>query len=199
MKNSNSRSGHSVTELRPVRPRAFWLVAALLLCSLGLYGCPIQFVRTSLNQAIRPERVAFIVPGQTTFWDVVRELGPPDQITVPYEQVPRREKRRVSEIEAVARYRFLDLKRVQVNFTFFLPILVPALAVPGVPTGSTLGKTGFGEDEFQVALDKDWVVLAYAFSKDAENSSFGMWPFDIKEPPPASPTGSLFKEGKHDQ
>lgn len=205
MTHSNSRSGHSVIDVQaaPSRAKGFSIMAGLFAIGLGLCGCPVQFQRVTMNETIKPEEVSFIIPGQTTFWDVIQKLGPPDQITVSSEpSVSCRGKAcggrlgvrpagqpestdeppANSKIGAVARYRFLDLKRIQANFTSWVPYVFPPSAA--VPNGSTLGNAGFGTDEFQVVLDRNWVVRYYAFSKDAQHSFFGIWPFDIEGPHP---------------
>ena len=97
-------------------------------------------------------------------------------------KLSKTDKSRSRDIEAVARYRFLDMKRFEINFTWALRFFLPVASMPGVPSSSSFGNTDFGADEFQIAFDKNWVVRYKAFARDAQNSSFKYSPFDLEEP-----------------
>lgn len=140
---------------------------ALVLLSLGLWGCPIRWQRISINEVVKPEEVAFIVPGQTTFRDIVATLGAPDEISN-------------SKHGPVARYRFRDIKYFRVNFGYALKFFTP----PGVPDDLVLAGGGLGTDEFLVVFDADWVVQHHAFAHHAAASQYRAWPFDPPKAPP---------------
>lgn len=76
-----------------------WLLVLATLALVAPSGCGfITFARVSVNDHITPEAVAFIIPGQTTFHEIVRTLGVPDEITE-------------SELGSVASYHFISETR----------------------------------------------------------------------------------------
>jgi hypothetical protein len=132
----------------------FWIVVAVT--CLPLLGCNV--VRVSLNTTLTPQDVAFIVPGETTFSDVVTKLGAPDTLTA-------------SETGILATYRFMDLKYSRVNFGW--------LAKPWTPIDPDLilSRTGLAVDAFQVAIDPGWVVQHHAFQRKLSPTPFYPYPF----------------------
>jgi hypothetical protein len=132
------------------------LVLGVTIISVTSLGCNV--VRVSLNTALTPEDVAFIVPGQTTLADIVEKLGAPDSITD-------------SDTGIVATYRFLDLKYSRVNFGW--------LAKPWTPIDPDLifSRTGFGVDAFEVLCDEKWVVLHQGFQRHFIRPPFHPYPF----------------------
>jgi len=136
------------------------LMGGLLAVHLVLIGCPIiVWQRVTINKPITPETVAFIIPGKTTWAEILEKLGAPDEISE-------------SQLGPVARYRFLDEKYFRVNFGWGLRFILPAIS-----PNMSLGGGGIGTDEFQVVLDSNWVVRWHAFSNEARASRFNFWPF----------------------
>jgi hypothetical protein len=144
--------------------------------------------RVSINRTITPEAITFIEPGKTTFAEVVERLGAPDEITPlddesAYTSFGRRRVQKAprtmsaSGHGAVARYQFVDVKRVRVNFTWGLQFV---LNTPGVPTDAELGGTGLGRDELLIVLDSGWVVQQHAFAKQSDATTYRLWPFDLE-------------------
>ncbi|MEC4669191.1 MAG: hypothetical protein VST64_09630 [Nitrospirota bacterium] len=131
---------------------AIGVLVVVLACS----GCEAR--RVAFNDPIRPADVAFIEPGTTTLFDVVRRLGAPDEMMG-------------TETRGVARYRFRVTKVFRVNFgllfRFFSPV-TPTMA---------LGRGDVGTDVFQVVFDPNWVIQEQAFAYGASASRFSPWPF----------------------
>ncbi len=123
---------------------------------LSFQGCNV--VRITLNTTLTSEDVAFIVPGKTTFTDVVAKLGAPDSITD-------------SDTGFVATYRFVDLKYSRVNFGW--------LAKPWTPIDPDLifSRTGLGVDAFEVLCDEKWIVLHQGFQRHLSRPPFYPYPF----------------------
>jgi hypothetical protein len=141
-------------------PARLFLVAALCLLAVALEGCPLAWRRVTLNDIIRPEDVAFIVPGQTTISDVVRHLGAPGSI-------------RSVDDRTVVRYHFLDAKYFNVNITRPLPFIFPAMQlVPNDLYQLTFSGGGSGTEELQVEFDQHWVVVYYAFAHHQNASRY---------------------------
>lgn len=136
------------------------LMVALLAVHLVLTGCPIiVWQRVTINKPIKPETVAFIIPGKTTWAEILEKLGAPDEISE-------------SQLGPVARYRFLDEKYFRVNFGWGLRFILPLIS-----PDMSLGGGGIGTDEFQVVLDSNWIVRWHAFSNESRASRFNFWPF----------------------
>lgn len=133
-------------------------VSFLLTALLGLSSLGCNVVRVSLNTSLTAEDVAFIVPGQTTFAEVVARLGAPDSIGD-------------SDTGMVATYRFLDVKYSRVNFGW--------LAKPWTPVDPDLifSRTGLGIDAFQVFCDGQWVVVQQGFQRHLTRPPFYPYPF----------------------
>ncbi len=146
-------------------PRPGLLVLLLLLCSLVTSGCPIRWQRLTLNHSIKAEDASFIVPGQTTFAQVLSTLGVPDQL-------------KESEIGPIAQYDFLDVKEFKVDFLSGLPLFLPAAAVvPGSYRRLELGGGGAGSDHFRVFFDSNWIAQGYAFEVHSQPTEYVLWPF----------------------
>ncbi len=135
------------------------LPLAVCLVPLGLSGCGFATVaRLSINDPIRQEDIAFIVPGQTTLADVVKHLGAPDELVG-------------LDGGAAVLYHFRDAKYSRVNFGW------PARFWLTVSPDLILSAGGLGTDVFEVVFDSRWVVREHAFAKHTSNSSFNPWPF----------------------
>jgi len=159
---SSFSSGRSGTSACGPRDRSqAWLLVGLLVVGLGLAGCPLTWQRVSVNAVIKPEDVSFVVPGRTTFHDVVARVGAPDQLSD-------------SDSGPVAHYHFLDFKRFRVNFGYLLKFFTP----PGVPDDIILHRGGAGTEELLVFFDRNWVVRQRVFAHNANASRFRAWPFD---------------------
>lgn len=128
---------------------------AMMVC-LSVGGCNV--VRVSLNTPLTPNDIAFITPGNTTFTDVVTQLGSPDTIGE-------------SETGMIATYRYLDLKYSRVNFGW--------LAKPWTPVDPDLifSRTGLGVDAFQIAFDPHGVVVHSSFQRRLSGLPFYPYPF----------------------
>ncbi|MER3422103.1 MAG: hypothetical protein C4293_01560, partial [Nitrospiraceae bacterium] len=100
------------------------------------------------NDPIDEEDVAFIIPGQTTFSEIIERLGAPDELAG-VEDGKR----------AVIFYHFRDAKYSRVNFGWPLRFWTP------VQPDFIFSGLGFGTDVFEVALNRDWVVQYHAFAK----------------------------------
>lgn len=124
--------------------------------TLALSGC--SFARVSLNDTVKTEDVAFIVPGKTTLAEVVTKLGPPTSMTS-------------SGSGMVGTYHFLDLKYSRVNFGWLFRPWSP------VSPDLVLSGAAMGTDAFEIALDSSWVVRGYAFTRHSEGTRFKFWPF----------------------
>ncbi|MBX3237538.1 MAG: hypothetical protein KF814_15415 [Nitrospiraceae bacterium] len=134
----------------------------IILCLLAilLEGCPLAWRRATLNDIIRPEDVAFIVPGTTTISEVVKYLGAPGSI-------------RSVDNRTVVRYHFLDTKYFTINITKPLPFIFPAIQlVPSDLYQLTFTGGGSGTEELQVEFDRDWVVVYYAFAHHQQASRY---------------------------
>lgn len=122
-------------------------------------GCGLaSFVRVTINDPIKPEHVAFIVPGTTTLPDVVGKLGAPDELI----GLAR---------GAAAVYHFRDAKYARLNFGWPLRFWLP------VHPDMILAGGGIGTDTFQVVFDDRWVARAHAFAHHSGASRFSPWPF----------------------
>lgn len=134
------------------------ICSVFLAAFLGLssHGCNV--VRITLNTSIAQADVSFIVPGQTTFAEVVAKLGAPDSITA-------------SDTGIVATYRFLDVKYSRVNFGW--------LVKPWTPVDPDLifSRTGLGVDAFEVLCDLKWVVSHQGFQRHFIRPPFHPYPF----------------------
>lgn len=141
--------------MKNVGKRTISLLVAVMV-SLPFMGCNVA--RVTLNTTLTPESVAFIVPGKTTFTDVVTRLGAPDTITD-------------ADSGVVATYRFLNIKYSRVNFGW--------LAKPWTPVDPDLifSRTGLGVDEFQVFCNLDWVVVQQGFQRSLTRPPFHPYPF----------------------
>lgn len=136
-----------------------WLATGILIVMLSLTGCGfINTTRVTVNDLIAPQDVVFIVPGKTTFKEIVTHLGAPDELTN-------------TELGAVVAYHFRDAKHTRINLgwpsQFFLPVS-PDLVLAG---------GGLGADVFQVFFDSHWVAQTYAFAHHTGGPSFNPWPF----------------------
>ncbi len=136
-----------------------WLLVLATLILVAPGGCGfITFARVSVNDHITPAAVTFIIPGQTTFHEIVSRLGVPDEIME-------------SESGAVASYHFRDAKYSRINFGWPLRFWSP------VQPDFIFSATGLGTDVFQVTLNRQWVAENHAFSKHATATRYTLWPF----------------------
>ena len=137
------------------------LALAALIVLLSLSGCGFAtFSRLSFNDPIKPEDVAFIQPGQTTFSQVVAKLGTPDELTPLGEQDG-----------AVASYHFLDAKYTRINYGWPIQFVSP------VSPEMIMAGGGLGTDVFQVVFDANWVARQHAFAKHVHANRHRLWPF----------------------
>jgi hypothetical protein len=141
------------------------LLVLLLVLSLMTSGCPIRWQRFTLNHPLKEADVSFIVPGHTTFAEVLGKLGVPDQLED-------------SDAGPIARYDFLDLKNFKVDLLSWLPFALPAAAVvPGSFRELEFHGGGAGSDHFRVFFDSHWVAKGYAFEIHSQATEFVLWPF----------------------
>jgi hypothetical protein len=143
----------------PATESTRWLATGILMIMLSLPGCGfISTTRVTVNDRIAPQDVAFIVPGKTTFKEIVAQLGAPDELTN-------------TALGAVVAYHFRDGKHTRINLgwptRFFLPVS-PDLVLSG---------GGLGADVFQVFFDSHWVAQTHAFAHHTGGPSFNPWPF----------------------
>jgi hypothetical protein len=115
-------------------------------------------VRVSMNEPLKPEDVAFIEPGRTSFAKVVDRLGPPDALSPLAHGV-------------VATYYFLDVKYSRVNFGEIARFWVP------VKPDLVMAKGGLGTDMFQVQFNGNWVAVSQSFAYHTGTPRFNPWPF----------------------
>jgi len=143
----------------PATKSTHWVATGSLFVMLSLAGCGfISTTRVTVNERIDAQDVAFIVPGKTTFKEIVARLGAPADLT---NVTPG----------AVVAYHFRDAKHTKINLgwpaQFFLPVS-PDLVLSG---------GGLGADVFQVFFDSHWVAQTYAFAHHTGGPSFNPWPF----------------------
>src|SRR2546426_7622000 len=110
---SRSSSGPSETDVS-TRESTWWPATGILIVMLTLTGCGFfSTARVTVNDPIQPDDMVFIVPGKTTFMEVVAQLGTPDELTG-------------MAHGAVVVYHFRDAKYSRINFGwpshFFLPV-----------------------------------------------------------------------------
>ncbi|HJT21469.1 MAG TPA: hypothetical protein VJ746_13420 [Nitrospira sp.] len=134
----------------------FRLVVLLLATATLSGGCNV--VRITFNTPLTQQDVEFIVPGHTTFADVVGKLGAPDALTD-------------SVAGFVATYRFLDMKYSRVNFGVLLRPWSP------VDPDLIISRTGMGADALQVLYDSDGIVTQHGFLRHASGPRFNPYPF----------------------
>ena len=131
-------------------------VALFFFSGLVSQGCNV--VRITLNTPLKPEDVAFITPGQTTFPEVIDKLGSPDSLTD-------------SNNGVVAIYRFLDMKYSRVNFGWLVKPWSP------VDPDLIISRTGLGTDAFEVLYDANGVVTHHSFLRHVSDLPFHPYPF----------------------
>jgi hypothetical protein len=154
----NFSSGRSAIDDR-AGPQPIRLVLILLL-TVSLWGCPLRWQRVSVNDVITPEDIAFIVPGTTSFREVVSKLGAPDELSE-------------SHLGPVTHYHFRDLKYFRVNFGYALKWFTP----PGLPDDMVLSGGGMGTEELLVFYDDRWIVRGQTFAHHLNASQYRAWPF----------------------
>lgn len=132
------------------------VTVGFLVIMLALSGC--EFRRIAINDPIRTDDVAFIVPGHTTRSEVVAKLGAPDEIAG-------------SDEQAVFRYRFRVAKIFRVDFSWILLIWSP------VTPDLVLAHGDLGTDVLQVVFNSNWVVQEHAFANQSPAARFNPWPF----------------------
>jgi hypothetical protein len=138
------------------------LAIALGIVALSCTGC-IVFAHLSINDQITHEKVEFIKKGQTTFQDILDELGAPTRLVGK------------EGGGAVAIYQFLDIRYSRVNYGWLTQFAPQA---QGQSIDLILGGGGLGTDMFQIFFDDRWVATDYVFTKHAEKvSKYVFWPF----------------------
>ena len=131
----------------------------IFVVGLALGGCGfVSFTRVTVNDPIYPEDVAFIKSGTTTFAEVVKELGVPDELSG-------------TDGGAVAVYHFRDAKYSRLNLGWPLRFWLP------VSPDLILAAGGLGTDEFLVTFDLQWVAREHAFARHAAAARSTPWPF----------------------
>ena len=155
---SSFSSGHLATDV-PTTKSTCRLVTGILIVMLSVTGCGfISTTRVTVNDRIDLQDVVFIVPGKTTFKEIVAHLGAPDGLTN-------------TALGPVVAYHFRDAKHTRINLgwptQFFLPVS-PDLVLSG---------GGLGADVFQVFFDSRWVAQTYAFGHHTGSRRFTPWPF----------------------
>ncbi|RMF94369.1 MAG: hypothetical protein D6736_00175 [Nitrospinota bacterium] len=126
-----------------------WPVLLLSACS---------FRKVVINDPITPERITFIVRGQTSLHDVVAELGAPQQITH-------------NTRYTLFRYTYLVNKSFTINFGSLL-IFVAPVSIP-----LTIAGENARGDIFEVAFDRQGIVQDYTFRLHSPQAQFNPWPF----------------------
>jgi hypothetical protein len=126
---------------------------------LSSCGAPIQWQRVTINEPIKPEELAFIIPGRTTFPEILEKLGTPDEISG-------------SKRGPVAHYRYLDQKSFRVDLAWPLRFFIPLFAIPVVSPEMSLRDASLGTDVFMVFLDSNWIVQEHAFARQAQSARF---------------------------
>lgn len=136
-----------------------WRIVVILLIASVSGGCgALSFVRVTINEPIKPKEAAFIVPGQTTFHDVVKQLGAPSEINETADG-------------AVGTYHFLDANHSRVNFGLIARFWLP------VNPDFILSRGRLSTDRLEVWFDRAWIVREYAFSHRPSAPSFLPQPF----------------------
>lgn len=137
---------------------ARWFRTLLLsaLAVVTLFGCNV--VRVTVNTPLAQDDVTFIVPGETTFADVITKLGTPDSIID-------------AETGIVATYRFLDVKYSRVNFGWLLKFWSP------VDPDLVISRSGLGLDAFELLCDDHWIVTHHSFLRSLAPPQFNPYPF----------------------
>ena len=134
-------------------------LAALLCVLSAMSGCGfITFARVTVNDPISLEDVAFIVPGETTFSEIITRLGAPNDLAA-------------SDVGAVASYHFLDVRYSRINLAW--PAQIWSSLIPDF----IMSATGLGTDVFQVIFDRRWVAQHHAFAHHLPGRRFTPWPF----------------------
>ena len=142
----------------------------LLLASLAIdlvlssCGAPILWQRVTINEPIKAEDLAFIIPGRTTFPEILEKLGTPDDISG-------------SKRGPVAHYRYLDQKSFRVDLAWPLRFFIPLFAIPVISPEMSFADTNLGTDVFLVLFDSNWIVQEHAFAQQAHTAGFNPWPF----------------------
>jgi hypothetical protein len=135
---------------------AFTYAAMAMIVASGTTGC--SFARLTINDTIMAADVAFIVPGRTTFRDIVERLGAPDEMRPAYDG-------------AVVLYHFHDAKYSRVNFGHLLRPWTP------IQPDLVLSTIGLGTEVFEVILDEQWIARQQAFTHHPSGRSHVPWPF----------------------
>jgi hypothetical protein len=131
---------------------------SMLLLAITMLSGSCNIVRITFNTPLTQHDVEFIVPGRTTFADVVGKLGAPDSLTD-------------SVAGFIATYRFLDMKYSRVNFGVLLRPWSP------VDPDLVISRTGMGTDALQVLYDSDGIVTQHGFLRHVSGPRFNPYPF----------------------
>ena len=137
---------------------------SLMLMFALVDGCGFaDFARLSINEPITMKDVAFIRPDQTTFAEVVAQLGTPDELVE-------------SEAGVIAVYRFLDAKYSRINYG------VVASAWSPIPPDLITAGLVMRLNRLDVRLSPTWVVHRVEFTNQpARSPGFTLMPFVRQE------------------
>lgn len=134
--------------------KRFLVWVGLIGCLSLWQGCGFMTIlRATFNETLTTEDVAFIVPGETRFQDVVARLGVPDEL----DQLDE---------GGVGIYHFRDVKFSRTNFgwlTRFWLTVSPDLILAG---------GGLGTDQFYVVFDEQWIIRHASFGRHAGAAGF---------------------------
>ncbi|HLZ34450.1 MAG TPA: hypothetical protein VKP13_10565 [Nitrospira sp.] len=135
-----------------------WLRTLLLSTLAGVALCGCNVVRVTVNTPLTQDDIQFIVPGQTSFSDVITKLGTPDAIVD-------------TETGMVATYRFLDVKYSRINFGWIVKLWSP------VDPDLVISRSGLGLDAFEVLCNDHWIVTHHSFLRQLAPPQFNPYPF----------------------
>ena len=135
--------------------RSVRLLVVFLLC-VGLWGCAVR--RVDYNTPITPEALSFIRAGETTFHQVVEQLGAPEDITAMSDQI-------------VAEFKWSTTRSSSLNLGYLFRIVSPV-----APT-MTLSGTGINVQRLLIICDDQLLVRSYAFGLTDEHALVEFWPF----------------------
>ncbi len=147
--------------------RAYCAAFAILVLAFNSAACgPVGWTRLTVNRPLKPQDVAFITPGRTTWNEVIEKLGVPNQLL----GIPD---------GMVANYYYFDGKDFSVDLGWPLNFVGP---LSFAPHSMTLRNAALGMDKFEVAFDSKGVVTYAAFSHRLGVSQYKAWPFETKFP-----------------
>jgi hypothetical protein len=132
--------------------------------AISVAGCGfVSWTRVSINDPIRDQDVAFIVPGKTTFQQIQARLGAPSLLSK-------------TNGHMIARYYFLDAKYFRINWGWPLRLVIP------YPPDLVMSRAGLAADAFMVVFDAQEVAQSHAFTRHKAAVDYRLWPFDYDPP-----------------